>query len=97
MTSFVYYTVQCGISNSQVTLKGSDRQCMVVELKMQYCGKTFQKSFETYKTFPRCIITEFERKVDVQNHQFEWVRFQNRFFKSLNNDDEKGNKNVTVN
>ena len=30
--------------------------------------------------FPRCIITEFERKVDVQNHEFGWVRFQNRFF-----------------
>ena len=26
------------------------------------------------------MITEFERKVDVQNHEFEWVRFQNRFF-----------------
>ena len=36
-------------------------------------------SFETYKTFSRCMITE--RKVDVQNHEFGWVRFQNRFYK----------------
>ena len=27
-------------------LKGSDRQCMVVELRMKFCGE-----FETYKTF----------------------------------------------
>ena len=26
------------------------------------------------------IITEFERKVDVQNHQFGWVRLENRGF-----------------
>ena len=30
----------------------------------------FLDSFETYKTFLRRIITEFERKVDVQNHEF---------------------------
>jgi len=35
--------------------------------------------------FPRCIITEFERKIDVQNHEFGWVRFQNRFFKLSSN------------
>ena len=34
----------------------------------------------TYKTCPRCIITEFECIVDVQNHEFGWVRFQNCFF-----------------
>jgi len=65
-----------------VCVKGSDRQCMVVELSMQY----FWDSFET---FPRCIITEFECKVDVKNHEFGWVCFQNRFFYLLNNDDEK--------
>ena len=25
-------------------------------------------------------ITEFEHKVDVQNHPFGWVRFENGFF-----------------
>ena len=40
----------------------------------------FKDSFETYKTCPLCIITEFECKVYVQNHEFGWVRFQNRFF-----------------
>ena len=36
------------------------------------------------------IITEFECKVGVQNHEFGGIRFQNRFFfKLLNNDDEK--------
>ena len=78
-------------------LKGSDRQCMVVERSMQYCRKDLQDSFETYKTFPRCIISEFEWKVDVQNHEFGWVRFQNRFFLLLNNDDEKYSKNSIVN
>ena len=49
-------------------------------------GKFFK---ETYETFPRCIITEFECRGAIQNHEFGWIRFQNRFFKSLNNDDEK--------
>ena len=26
------------------------------------------------------MITEFERKVEVQNHPFGWLRFENRFF-----------------
>ena len=65
---------------------------------MWYCGNFFYESFETYKTFPRCKITEFERKVGSQNHQFGWVRFQNNgFFKLLNNGDKKCNKNSTVN
>jgi hypothetical protein len=41
-------------------------------------GKLFFK--ETFETFPRCIITEFECRVDVQNHKFGWRRFQNPFF-----------------
>ena len=32
--------------------------------------KFLKKSFETYKTFLRRIITECERKADVKNHQF---------------------------
>ena len=32
-------------------VKGSDWQCMVVELRMQYFGEIFQDSLETYKTF----------------------------------------------
>ena len=59
---------------------------MVVKLSIQYCG---QDLFETYKTFLRCIITEFDRKVDFQNHLIEWIRFENFFLKLLNNDDEK--------
>ena len=27
--------------------------------------------------FLRCIITEFDRKVDFQNHLFGWIRFRN--------------------
>ena len=61
-------------------LKGSDRQCMVVERSMQYCRKDLQDSFETYKTFPRCIITEFEWKVDFQNHEFGWGTLPESFF-----------------
>ena len=49
------------------------------------------------KMFPRCISTEFDHKVDVQNHEFGWVRFQNRFLKLLNNDNEKYSKNSKVN
>ena len=67
---------------------------MVVELNMQYCAQFFQDSFETYKTFLRRIFTDFGRKVDVQNHEFGWVRVQNRFFKLLNNN-EKYSKNYT--
>ena len=37
------------------------------------------------------IFTEFDRKVDFQNHLFGWILFENRFFKLLNKDD----KNVT--
>ena len=33
--------------------KGSDRLCMVVELRMQYSGEILKNSFETYKTFLR--------------------------------------------
>ena len=32
------------------------------------------------KGYPRCILTEFECKVDVQIHEFGWVCFQNLFF-----------------
>ena len=39
----------------------------------------FQDSLETYGTIQRRIFTEFERKVDVQNHKIGWVRFQNPF------------------
>ena len=42
--------------------------------------KKIQDSFEIYQTFSRCTITEFEWKFDVQNHEFGWVRIQNRFF-----------------
>ena len=63
---------------------------------MQCCGKILQDSFETYKTFPRCKITEIERKVDVQNYEFGGVRFQNSFF-LLVNDDEKYSNNSIVN
>ena len=53
-----------------LTIKGNDRECIKVELSMQYCRKNFSDSSETYKTFPRYLITEFESKVDVQNHPF---------------------------
>ena len=52
---------------------------MVVELSMLYSGQIFFDSFETYKTVLRRIFTEFKSKVDVQKHEFGWVRFQNRF------------------
>ena len=32
------------------------------------------------KTFLRGIITEFDRKVEFQNHLFGWIRFEKRFF-----------------
>ena len=39
--------------------------------------------------------TEFESKVHFRNLPFEWLRFENKFFK--NNDDKKCSKNSTVN
>ena len=56
--------------------KGTDLLCKVVELGMQCCGKILSDSFETNKTFPRCIITEFKSKIDVQNHELGWVAFR---------------------
>ena len=61
-------------------LKVTDRLCKVVKLSMQCCGQILLDSFKTYKTCPRCIITEFECIVNIQNHEFGWVRFQNRLF-----------------
>jgi len=52
---------------------------------MQCCGQILKVSYET---FPRCIITEFECIVDVQNHEFVRIRFQNRFL-IIKNYDEK--------
>ena len=43
--------------NKTDQLKGSDRICKVVKLNMKCCGKILYDSFETYKTFPQCIIT----------------------------------------
>ena len=55
--------------------EGSLNNCSpLVELRI------FQDSFETFKTFWGCIITEFERKADFQNHPFGWLSFENRFF-----------------
>ena len=48
-------------------------KCLSIHLK---------DSFETDKTFLRSVNPEFERKFDVQNRTFGWVRFQNRFFKN---------------
>ena len=61
--------------NRKTTFKETHRLCKVVKLSMQCCGQIPQDSFETYKTFPRCIITEFECIVDIQNHELWWVRF----------------------
>ena len=53
---------------------------MVVELRMQSCGQILWDSFETYKTILRRIFTEFDRKVDFQNHLYGWIRYEIRFF-----------------
>ena len=85
-------------ATQSLTIKGSDRQCKVVELSMQSCGKIRQDLFETYETVTRSINPKFERKVDVQT-QYIWVDTFSElvFFKLLNNDDEKSSKNYTVN
>ena len=56
---------------------------MVVELSMQYCRKKKLELSETYETFLRLLTTEFERKVDVQNHELGWIRFRNRLLRFL--------------
>ena len=53
------------ISTNNNCLKGTDRLCNLFKLSMQCCGQILKDSFETYNTFPRCTITEFERKVDL--------------------------------
>ena len=47
---------------------------------MQYCGQIFEDSFETYKTILRRIFTEFNRKVNFQNHLFGLIRFEIMFY-----------------
>ena len=47
---------------------------------MQFCGQILKDSSETFKTIKRSVNSEFERKVDVQNRTFGWIRFQNCFF-----------------
>ena len=69
-----FFKAKCILANK---IKGSNRQCMVVDQSMQYCRTSFGDLFMSYKTFPRCIITEYDCKVDVQNHEFG---FQNRLF-----------------
>jgi len=51
--------------------KGSDRHCMVVELRMCIVEKVF-----------RIHLRHKKRKVDIQNHPFELSGFENRFFKN---------------
>ena len=50
----------------------------------------FYDYFETYayETFLRRLFTEIERKVEVQNREFGWVRFTIVFLLLLNNDDK---------
>ena len=50
--------------------KGTDRLFKEVKLGVQGFGQILKDSFEKYKTNLQCIITPFERKVDVQNHEF---------------------------
>ena len=52
----------------------------VVKLSMQRCGQILLDSFETYKTFYRSGNPKLERKVDLHNHTFGWIRIQNCFF-----------------
>ena len=42
--------------------------------------------------FLRRTFTKFESKVDVHNHEFGWVRFQNLFLKLLNTATKNVNK-----
>jgi len=46
------------LKNGSVKIKVSDRQCMVVELRM-YCGEIFKELFETYVTLLRCIFETY--------------------------------------
>ncbi len=60
--------------------------------------KMLQESFETYKTFPRCIITEFESAQSTfKIMDLGGYVFRIGFFRLLNNDEEKYSKNCTVN
>ena len=81
MIKYIYHVSMSRLFYMRRSFKGTDRLCKVVELSMQCCGKILKDSFETYKTFPRCKITEIEPKVDVQNHEFgRWYVFRFGFF-----------------
>ena len=49
----------------------------------------FKKVFEIYKMFPRCKITEFECKDDIQNHELDGYVFRISVINLLNNADKK--------
>ena len=53
---------------SDILFKGSEQLCMVFELSMQYCN-----FFRIHLIILRCIFTEFDCKVDFQNHLFGWI------------------------
>ena len=61
-------------------VEGTDRLFKVVKLGMPCCGQILKDSFETYKTCPRFIITKFECKIDVQNHEFGFIGLHSPFF-----------------
>ena len=82
-------------NHSNNTFKGSDRQCIVVKLNMQYCGQIFKDLFETYKMFLRRIFTEFERKVIFKIMNFDGYVLRIGFLKLSYNDDKKCKQNST--
>ena len=61
---------------------------------MQCCGQILQDSFETYNTFSRCIITEFEfqtfKIMNLSGYDSESA------FLLLNNDDKKCLERIVV-
>ena len=66
--------------DNRAILKGSDRLCKVVELSMcSVVDKFFRIHLRHKKLFLRYVNYEFERKVDVQNCPFGWIRFRNFF------------------
>ena len=50
------YVVSLDQRGLKYTIKGRDRQGMVVELKVQYCREKLKISFDTNRTFLRCTI-----------------------------------------
>ena len=95
-TFFLYFDISLFTNNfrSKKILKGSDRQCLVVELRMQYYGDRI--NLRNAKCFSAFSLLSLSAKLTFKIIYLGGYVLRIDCFKLLNNDDEKCIKNSTV-